>query len=173
MSSAARAWLGLLFAGLLLASPAAAQSAEDWSPQTFTLSNGMRAVVLPDHRAPVVTHMVWYRVGSADEAPGKSGIAHFLEHLMFKATKTRPAGEYSRTIARNGGQDNAGTSFDFTNYHFRIAKEELDGRVVSTIGQLDLRDREEELAAMLDGLPLTPGALETARTMLERASRPG
>jgi zinc protease len=121
----AKALAGLLMASLTLVSLASAQSADDWSPQTFTLSNGMRAVVLPDHRAPVVTHMVWYRVGSADEVPGKSGIAHFLEHLMFKATSTRAAGEYSRTVARNGGQDNAGTSFDFTNYHFRIAKDRL------------------------------------------------
>lgn len=125
MFSWARTLPGLLLAGLMLASTASAQSADNWSPQTFKLSNGMTAVVLPDHRAPVVTHMVWYRVGSADEPAGKSGIAHFLEHLMFKATKTRPAGEYSRTIARNGGQDNAGTSFDFTNYHFRIAKDRL------------------------------------------------
>ena len=125
MFSWARALPGVTVAALLLAGPAAAQVADEWSPQTFMLSNGLQAVVLPDHRAPVVTHMVWYRVGSADEAPGKAGLAHFLEHLMFKATKTLPAGEYFRTIARNGGQANAGTSYDFTNYHFRIAKDRL------------------------------------------------
>ena len=114
----------LTVVALLSAAPASAQS-DNWSPQTFTLSNGLQAVVLPDHRAPVVTHMMWYRVGSADEAPGKAGLAHFLEHLMFKATKTLPAGEYFRTISRNGGQANAGTSYDFTNYHFRIAKDRL------------------------------------------------
>lgn len=109
----------------LLASSAVAQSAPGTSPETFTLKNGMRVVVLPDHRAPVITHMLWYRVGSADETKGKSGLAHFLEHLMFKATSGLADGEYSKTVARNGGQDNAGTSFDFTNYHFRIAKDRL------------------------------------------------
>ena len=89
-----------------------------WKPETFELANGMKAVVLPDHRAPVVTHMLWYRVGSADEEKGKSGLAHFLEHLMFKATDEIPAGEYSKIVARNGGQDNAATYFDYTNYSF-------------------------------------------------------
>ncbi len=120
-----RAIAAVLAAGILSGAPATAQSGNAWAPESFTLSNGMRAVVLPDHRAPVVTHMIWYRVGSADEAPGKSGLAHFLEHLMFKATKTRPAGEYSKIVARNGGQDNAGTFYDFTNYHFRVAKDRL------------------------------------------------
>jgi len=115
----------LLVAGILLGAPATAHLGYDWSPQTFTLSNGMRAVVLPDHRAPVVTHMIWYRVGSADEVRGKSGLAHFLEHLMFKATKDRPAGEYSKIVARNGGQANAATWLDYTNYHFRVAKDRL------------------------------------------------
>lgn len=117
--------VGLFAALVLLVPPAAAQSSPDWSPESFSLKNGMRVVVLPDHRAPVITHMLWYRVGSADETPGKSGLAHFLEHLMFKATSGLAAGEYSRTVARNGGQDNAGTSFDFTNYHFRVAKDRL------------------------------------------------
>jgi zinc protease len=98
---------------------------EEWRPETFELANGMKAVVLPDHRAPVVTHMLWYRVGSADEVKGKSGLAHFLEHLMFKATDKIPAGEYSRIVARNGGQDNAATNYDYTNYHFRVAKDRL------------------------------------------------
>ena len=70
---------------------------------TFTLSNGMQAVVIEDHRAPVVTHMVWYRAGSADEKRGKSGIAHFLEHLMFKGTKKLGPGEFSKTVTANGG----------------------------------------------------------------------
>lgn len=126
----ARAWFGLLLAGACLGSPACAQpapsqSSGEWAPETFTLDNGLRAVVLPDHRSPVVTHMLWYRVGSADEAEGKSGLAHFLEHLMFKSTSTTEAGAFSRTVARNGGQDNAATSFDFTNYHFRIARDRL------------------------------------------------
>jgi len=109
---------------LLGAAPAFAQSAE-WKPETFELANGMQVVVLPDHRAPVVTHMLWYRVGSADEVKGKSGLAHFLEHLMFKATDKIPAGEYSKIVARNGGQDNASTYYDYTNYFFRVAKDRL------------------------------------------------
>ncbi len=109
----------------LVVLPATAQSPETWKPETFTLANGMTAVVLPDHRAPVVTHMLWYRVGSADEVKGKSGLAHFLEHLMFKATDTIAAGDYSKIVARNGGQDNASTSYDYTNYYFRIAKDRL------------------------------------------------
>lgn len=91
----------------------------------FTLDNGMQVVVVPDHRAPVVTHMVWYRVGSADEQPGKSGIAHFLEHLMFKGTEKHPTGEFSQTVAKLGGQENAFTSQDYTAYFQRVAKEHL------------------------------------------------
>jgi zinc protease len=95
-------------------------------PDTFTLKNGLEVVVIPDHRAPVVTQMVWYRVGSADEQRGKSGIAHFLEHLMFKGTKKIPVGEFSKTVARNGGQDNAFTNWDYTAYFERIARDRLD-----------------------------------------------
>ncbi|HVV95097.1 MAG TPA: pitrilysin family protein [Hyphomicrobiales bacterium] len=91
----------------------------------FTLDNGLEAVVIPDHRAPVATHMVWYKVGSADETPGKSGIAHFLEHLMFKGTKRHPAGEFSATVAALGGQENAFTSYDYTAYFQRVPKEAL------------------------------------------------
>ncbi|MEM8689235.1 MAG: pitrilysin family protein [Pseudomonadota bacterium] len=90
------------------------------------MDNGMQVVVIPDHRAPVVTHMVWYRVGSADEPPGESGVAHYLEHLMFKGTKTIAPGEFSKTVRRNGGQDNAFTSADYTAYFQRIAKDRLD-----------------------------------------------
>jgi zinc protease len=91
----------------------------------FTLANGMQVVVIPDHRAPVVTHMVWYKVGSADEPKGVSGIAHFLEHLMFKSTDKIAVGEFSKIISRLGGQDNAFTGQDVTSYHQRIAKEQL------------------------------------------------
>jgi zinc protease len=94
------------------------------------LDNGLEVVVVPDRRAPVVTHMVWYRVGSADEPQGKTGIAHFLEHLMFKGTEKIPAGEFSKIVARLGGQDNAFTSQDITAYFQRIAKEKL-GQVMS------------------------------------------
>ena len=92
----------------------------------FTLDNGMEVVVIEDHRAPVVSQMVWYRVGSADEPPGVSGVAHFLEHLMFKGTETLATGEFSSTVARNGGSDNAFTSYDYTAYFQRIAADRLD-----------------------------------------------
>ncbi len=89
------------------------------------LDNGLEVVVVPDTRAPVVTHMVWYRAGAADEPQGKSGIAHFLEHLMFKGTEKVPPGEFSKIVARLGGQDNAFTSQDITSYFQRVAKEKL------------------------------------------------
>ncbi len=91
----------------------------------FKLSNGMEVVVIPDHRAPVVTHMVWYKVGAADEPKGVSGIAHFLEHLMFKSTDKIAVGDFSKIISKLGGQDNAFTGQDVTAYHQRIAKEQL------------------------------------------------
>src|SRR5437763_1135264 len=90
-----------------------------------TLENGLELVVVPDHRTPVVTHMIWYRVGSADETPGKSGLAHFLEHLMFKGTVKHPPGEFSRRVIAIGGQENAATSFDYTNYYQRVPREQL------------------------------------------------
>jgi zinc protease len=95
-------------------------------PETFTLSNGLQVVVITDRRAPVVTHMLWYRVGAADEPRGHSGIAHFFEHLMFKGTRDIAPGEFSRTIARNGGEDNAFTSWDYTAYYERIARDRLE-----------------------------------------------
>jgi zinc protease len=91
----------------------------------FTLANGMEVIVIPDHRTPVVTHMVWYRVGSADETPGKSGLAHFLEHLMFKGTDKNPTGRFSQTVATIGGQENAFTSTDYTAYFQRATREHL------------------------------------------------
>ena len=91
----------------------------------FTLANGLDVVVIPDHRAPVVTHMVWYRNGAADDPPGKSGIAHFLEHLMFKGTKRHPKGEFSEFISEVGGMENAFTGNDFTAYFQQIAKQHL------------------------------------------------
>jgi zinc protease len=93
---------------------------------SFHLDNGLEVVVIPDHRAPVVTHMMWYHVGSADEEPGKSGIAHFFEHLMFKATKTYPAGEFSRKVAEIGGQENAFTSYDYTAFYQQVAPSALE-----------------------------------------------
>src|SRR3954468_11257186 len=94
-------------------------------PASFTLGNGMQVVVIPDHRTPVVTQMVWYKVGSADETPGKSGLAHFLEHLMFKGTAAHPAGEFSQTVLRLGGNENAFTSTDYTGYFQRVPREHL------------------------------------------------
>jgi zinc protease len=92
---------------------------------SFDLENGMKVVVIEDHRAPVVTHMVWYRVGSADEEAGKSGIAHFLEHLMFKGTDKLASGEFSEIIAANGGQENAFTSYDYTGYYQKVSADRL------------------------------------------------
>jgi len=89
------------------------------------LANGLDIVVIEDHRSPVATHMVWYRNGSADDPPGKSGIAHFLEHLMFKGTEANPQGKFSELIADLGGQENAFTSNDYTAYFQRVAKEHL------------------------------------------------
>lgn len=92
----------------------------------FTLDNGMKVVVVEDHRAPVVQHMVWYRAGSADEPVGQSGVAHFLEHLLFKATDKLESGEFSAVVAANGGQDNAFTSYDYTAYFQRVAADRLE-----------------------------------------------
>ncbi len=91
----------------------------------FTLANGLELVVIPDRRTPVVTHMIWYKVGSADEPIGKSGVAHFLEHLMFKGTARQPAGRFSRILASLGGQENAFTSTDYTGYFQRTSREHL------------------------------------------------
>ncbi|MBK8007123.1 MAG: insulinase family protein [Rhizobiales bacterium] len=92
----------------------------------FKLANGLEVVVIPDRRTPVVTHMIWYRIGSADETPGKSGLAHFLEHLMFKGTENNPAGKFSKVVATIGGQENAFTSQDYTAYFQRVTKENLE-----------------------------------------------
>jgi zinc protease len=94
--------------------------------ESFLLDNGLQVVVLPDHRAPVVTQMVWYRAGSADEKPGVSGIAHFLEHLMFKGTKTHPAGVFSNAVSDIGGEENAFTSSDYTAYYQQVPSQSLE-----------------------------------------------
>lgn len=93
------------------------------------LDNGLDILVIPDRRVPVVTHMLWYRNGSADDPLGQSGIAHFLEHLMFKGTDRYPAGEFSKVVSALGGQENAFTSFDYTAYFQRVAPEHL-GRMM-------------------------------------------
>ena len=138
----------------LKASPAVSRVSE------FKLANGMQVVVVPDHRAPVVTHYVWYRVGSADEPAGVSGIAHFLEHLMFKSTDKIASGDFSRIVARMGGQDNAFTSHDVTGYYQRIAKERL-----ATVMQME--------ADRMMNLKLTEKEVATEREVIieERRSR--
>ncbi len=95
-------------------------------PETFSLDNGMEVVVVANRRAHVVSHWVWYRVGTADSPPGLSGLPHFLEHLMFKGTANIPPGEFSKTVARNGGNDNAFTSYDYTAYFQTIARDRLE-----------------------------------------------
>jgi len=115
--------LVLAFATLAPSDPAGARV---FDPETFTLDNGMQVVVITNRRAPIVTHMVWYKVGAADESPGESGNAHFLEHLLFKGTKTLGPGEFSEIIARNGGQENAFTSQDYTGYYQTVARDRLE-----------------------------------------------
>jgi len=114
--AAALAFAPTPWSGAAVAAPDIAQ---------FTLANGLDVVVIPDRRTPVVTHMVWYRVGGADETAGKSGLAHFLEHLMFKGTSKNPQGLFSQTVAVGGGQENAFTSSDYTGYFQRVAREHL------------------------------------------------
>ena len=121
------AFLAGLYALAALSTAGAAPKAERFAPDAsgFTLENGMRVVVIPDHRTPVVTHMVWYNVGAADEPEGKSGVAHFLEHLMFKGTPAHPDAAFSRIVAELGGQENAFTSQDYTAYYQRVARRHL------------------------------------------------
>jgi zinc protease len=121
--------LGLVL-GLVLAPPlcGTARAAADggYGAVSFTLANGLQVVVIPNHRVPAVTQMVWYKAGAADELPGKSGIAHFLEHLMFKGTGTVGPGMFSRIVAQNGGRDNAFTAEDYTVFHQTVAADRLE-----------------------------------------------
>lgn len=117
--------VAVLLAALMLTPAAAARAQEH-----FILDNGLELVVIEDRRAPVVTNMIWYRVGAADEPPGQSGIAHYLEHLMFMATENMEQGEFSATVEALGGRDNAFTSWDYTAYHQRVAAEHL-GRMMA------------------------------------------
>src|SRR5215831_2998274 len=91
-----------------------------------TLDNGLRILILEDHRNPIATVQTWYRVGSRNEVPGATGLAHFLEHMMFKGTPTVGRGEFSRIIEENGGRDNAFTSQDVTSYYIDIAADRVD-----------------------------------------------
>lgn len=112
-----------LLVGAALQRPAAAQV---FNPETFTLANGLQVVVISNHRSPIITHMAWYKTGAADEVWGKSGIAHFLEHLMFRGTREIPPGEFSKIVARNGGRDNAFTSYDYTGYFQNVSRDRLE-----------------------------------------------
>src|SRR5881394_2206665 len=117
----------LLVAALLLvlvAGGAAAQTGE--RVLAATLENGLRVLLQEDHRSPVVSFQMWYRVGSRNEARGATGIAHFLEHMMFKGTPTHGRGQFARLVEQNGGQDNAFTSQDVTSYFVDIAADKLD-----------------------------------------------
>lgn len=134
----------------LAIAPVAAKATEVTS---FELDNGMEVVVVENRRAPVVVHMVWYKVGAADEPPGVSGIAHFLEHLMFKATDELEAGELSETVNRNGGSDNAFTSQDYTGYFQRIASDRL-----ALVMSME--------ASRMDGLRLVPEDIGTERDVV-------
>ena len=117
--------LALALAIVALPSPGRAKPDAGVPVTHFTLGNGLEVVVIPDRRTPVVTHMMWYKVGSADEPSGKSGIAHFLEHLMFKGTAKNPAGLFSQTVATIGGRENAFTNTDYTGYFQRVPRENL------------------------------------------------
>jgi zinc protease len=119
-------YIAPVFACLLGWMSAAPAHSLDIDVTEFKLDNGLAVVVIPDHRAAVVTHMVWYKVGAADEPKGKAGIAHFLEHLMFKGTAKYRQGEFSRLVRSNGGEENAFTTQDYTAYFQRIAKERLE-----------------------------------------------
>ncbi len=123
---AIKTFIRLCVAAAFLLTLSSPSRAAVFNPETFTLDNGMQVVVISNHRVPVVTHMVWYRTGAADEGPKESGIAHLLEHLMFKGTPSHPNGEFSDVVARNGGQENAFTSYDYTSYHQTVARDRLE-----------------------------------------------
>ncbi len=139
-----------LSAALMTATPLFADSGQE-AVTTFTLDNGMDVVVIEDHRAPVVQHMVWYRAGSADEPIGSSGVAHFLEHLLFKGTDTLEPGEFSATVAANGGNDNAFTSYDYTAYFQRVAADRLELMMQMEADRMrNLRLTEEDILTERD-----------------------
>ncbi|MEY3004735.1 MAG: hypothetical protein RLZZ491_1911 [Pseudomonadota bacterium] len=151
---ATRLALGLLMCLPALAAQAAGKVTE------FFLDNGLQVVVIADDRTPAVTHMVWYRVGAADEPPGLSGVAHFVEHLMFKATDDRPTGEFSRVVEANGGADNAFVSWDYTAFFQRVAADRL-----GLMMQMEA-DRMRDLV-------FDPAEVDTERSVIleERAQR--
>jgi len=116
--------MGLVRTVFFAAALALAAAAEA-NPREFDLPNGLRLIVKEDHRAPTVVHQVWYRAGSMDEAPGTTGVAHVLEHMMFKGTRRLGPGEFSRLVSEAGGRENAFTSTDFTVYHQQVHRDRL------------------------------------------------
>ena len=144
---------------LLAAQPAWSQAQPQRRASEFSLANGMQVVVIPDRRAPVVTHVVWYRVGGADNIAGQSGIAHFLEHLMFKSTRRLKTGELSKWWPRLGGRDNAVTTHDATYYFQRLPKEHLKTAMTMEADRMrNLKLIEQEVATerqvVIRGAPL-------------------
>lgn len=159
--------------------PATQAAVADAAISHFYLDNGLEVVVIPDHRAPVVTHMVWYKVGSADEPPGKSGIAHFLEHLMFKGTERHPAGELDRVVAGLGGETNAFTTSDVTAYFQTVPADALASMMdfeadrmrglLLTDAVVDSERKVvlEERSLRIDGSPQSLLGEETAATLYQ------
>lgn len=145
---AAALWASPVFAQGAPADAPAAQSSPIPGAQAkvfeFALQNGMQVVVLPDMRAPVVTQMLWYRVGAIDDPPGLSGLAHFFEHMMFRGTRKVPGDGFFRTVARDGGRANAFTTHDYTAFYEQIAKDRLKTVMAleaDRIANLDLSDK--------------------------------
>lgn len=133
---------------LLLTCCARPVFAKTFNAETFTLENGLQVVVIPNHRAPVVVHMVWYKFGGADEKPGESGIAHFLEHLMFKGTEKVPEGQFSFLVKKFGGNENAFTSQDYTAYFQEVALDHLpDVMEMEADRMKNLNLKEEQIAS--------------------------
>ena len=125
MRTSRRAVAAIVGALITLMLPAAARSMQSTPSLDQTLSNGLRLVVFEDRRAPTALHMVWIKAGSMDELPGKTGLAHVLEHMMFKGTKTLAAGEFSRRVAALGGRENAFTSREYTGYFQQVHRDAL------------------------------------------------
>lgn len=130
-----------------LNTPAFAQKQKQQDTHEYLLKNGLRVIIKEDHRAPTVAHMVWYKAGSIDEVNGKTGVAHVLEHMMFKGTKNLKPGEFSKKVAEVGGRDNAFTSKDYTAYFQQIEKSHLSKMMALEADRMEnLRISPEEFA---------------------------
>src|SRR5690242_14078419 len=140
LMASSRAWLAALLVAAGLGAPARAEEPKVFQ---FTLQNGLSVLVIPDHRAPIVTQILFYRVGATDDPPGNSGLAHFFEHMMFRGTPSVPGDQFARIVARNGGEDNAFTTEDYTAFYEQIAKDRLPlimGLDADRMTNLDLSD---------------------------------